>query len=55
MTYLLYLERAMGIEPTALCLGSQALLAAPQAPSAYLASAHPRDEADGRRNANRRL
>ena len=25
MTYLLYLERAMGIEPTTLCLGSRAV------------------------------
>src|SRR3990172_1993039 len=48
------LERAMGIEPTALCLGSQALLAALQAPSSYLASVHRRGEADGRQIANRR-
>ncbi len=42
------LERAMGIEPTASCLGSQALLAALQAPSPYLAYVHQPDEADGR-------
>ncbi len=36
-----YLERAMGIEPTALCLGSQARLTARQAPSPYLRRVHP--------------
>jgi hypothetical protein len=44
----------MGIEPTALCLGTQALLAAPWAPIPYLATVHQSDQADGRHNANRR-
>src|SRR3990172_4874785 len=48
-----YLERAMGIEPTALCLGRQAPLTALQAPSPYLVSAHLLRLADGCQISNR--
>jgi hypothetical protein len=51
---LVNLERAMGLEPTALCLGMTELLSAPEAPFPNLATRHPPVEAEDHQISNQR-